>query len=173
MRLIIIFSISVVLLSCGSKTNNNSDQENKLPNILIFVGDDMTWSDCEPYGSSEVKTPNIQKLANEGISFENMFTSTAMCAPTRQQIMTGLFPVRSGAYPNHSKVYDGVKSFAHHFGALGYEVALIGKKHYGPAESYPINYGASVDMESGGAGAFWAHRRLFHSAYVRPPRMHV
>tara|TARA_A200000113_G_C8865977_1_gene354816 strand:- start:1639 stop:3117 length:1479 start_codon:yes stop_codon:yes gene_type:complete len=149
MRLIIIFSISVVLLSCGSKTNNNSDQENKLPNILIFVGDDMTWSDCEPYGSSEVKTPNIQKLANEGISFENMFTSTAMCAPTRQQIMTGLFPVRSGAYPNHSKVYDGVKSFAHHFGALGYEVALIGKKHYGPAESYPINYLGGVQHDTG------------------------
>ena len=63
MRLIIIFSISVVLLSCGSKTNNNSDQENKLPNILIFVGDDMTWSDCEPYGSSEVKTPNIQNTS--------------------------------------------------------------------------------------------------------------
>jgi uncharacterized sulfatase len=125
MRLIFTFSIVLLFCSCGLKSNNSSKQ--KLPNILIFVGDDMNWNDCEPYGSEVVKTPNIQKLANEGMSFDNMFTSTAMCAPTRQQLMTGLYPVRSGAFPNHSVVYDGVKSFAHHFGELGYEVALIGK----------------------------------------------
>ena len=132
MRLIFTFSIALLFCSCGLKSNNSSKQ--KLPNILIFVGDDMNWNDCEPYGSEVVKTPNIQRLANEGMSFDNMFTSTAMCAPTRQQLMTGLYPVRSGAFPNHSVVYDGVKSFAHHFGELGYEVALIGKKHYGPAD---------------------------------------
>ncbi len=152
MRLILAFSISLLLWSCGSKSNNSNDQKRTLPNILIFVGDDMTWSDCEPYGSRVVKTPHIQKLASEGMSFDNMFTSTAMCAPTRQQLMTGLFPVRSGAYPNHSEVYDGVKSFAHHFGELGYEVALIGKKHYGPDDSYPINYLGGVQHDTGFGG---------------------
>ena len=152
MRLILAFSISLLLWSCRSKSNNSNDQKRTLPNILIFVGDDMTWSDCEPYGSRVVKTPHIQKLASEGMSFDNMFTSTAMCAPTRQQLMTGLFPVRSGAYPNHSEVHDGVKSFAHHFGDLGYEVALIGKKHYGPDDSYPINYLGGVQHDTGFGG---------------------
>ncbi len=152
MRLTFVFSIILLLWSCGSKSSDSNNREKTLPNILIFVGDDMTWSDCEPYGSQVVKTPNIQKMANEGMSFDNMFTSTAMCAPTRQQLMTGLFPVRSGAYPNHSQVYVGVKSFAHHFGELGYEVALIGKQHYGPADSFPINYIGGVQHDTGFGG---------------------
>ena len=149
MRFIIFLSFLFLLVSCTSEKNNVKANKNILPNILIFVGDDMNWNDCEPYGSNVVKTPYIQKLANEGMSFDNMFTSTAMCAPTRQQLMTGLYPVRSGAYPNHSVVYDSVKSFAHYFGELGYEVALIGKKHYGPADSFPINYLGGVQHDTG------------------------
>ena len=90
MKLIYTFSIALLICSCGSKSNNYSNHKQILPNILIFIGDDMNWNDCEPYGSKVVKTPNIQMLANEGMSFDNMFTSTAMCAPTRQQLMTGL-----------------------------------------------------------------------------------
>ncbi|MEK9603541.1 MAG: sulfatase [Flavobacteriaceae bacterium] len=149
MRLLILLGFSFFLLSCKSQTNKKDQNENILPNIVIFIGDDMNWNDCEPYGSKVVKTPNIQKLANEGMSFDNMFTSTAMCAPTRQQLMTGLYPIRSGAYPNHSEVYEGVKSFAHYFGDLGYEVALIGKQHYGPADSFPIKYLGGVQHDTG------------------------
>ncbi len=149
MRFIILLSFLFLLMSCESKNNNIETNKNILPNIVIFIGDDMNWNDCEPYGSKVVKTPNIQKMANEGMSFDNMFTSTAMCAPTRQQLMTGLYPVRSGAYPNHSIVYDGVKSFAHYFRDLGYQVALIGKQHYGPADSFPIKYLGGVQHDTG------------------------
>lgn len=112
-----------------------SKEKQEKPNILLFLADDMTWRDCQPYGNNDVLTPNMSRLAGEGMCFNNMFTATAMCAPTRQQLYTGLFPVRSGAYPNHSRVYDGVKSLGHHFGELGYRVALLGKKHYGPNNS--------------------------------------
>ncbi len=108
------------------------------PNIVMVVGDDMTWRDCEPYGNVEVKTPNMARLAREGICLDAMFTATAMCAPTRQQLYTGMFPIRSGAYPNHSKVYPGVKSLAHYLKDLGYRVALTGKTHFGPPESFPF-----------------------------------
>jgi len=67
-----------------------------------------------------------------------MFTATAMCAPTRQQLYTGLFPIRNGAYPNHSRVYDEVRSLPHHLAALGYRVGLHGKQHFNPASSYPF-----------------------------------
>ncbi len=152
MRFIIPLAICILSMSCKLKSDSLKKQKKTLPNILVFIGDDMTWNDCEPYGSKVVKTPNIQKLANEGVSFDNMFTSTAMCAPTRQQLMTGLYPVRSGAYPNHSEVYDGVKSFVHHFEELGYEVALIGKKHYGPPDSFPINYLGGLQHDTGFGG---------------------
>lgn len=108
------------------------------PNIMLIIGDDMTWRDCEPYDNKEVHTPNVTRLARQGMCFDAMFTSTAMCAPSRQQLYTGLYPVRNGAYPNHSKVYDGVKSLPHHLKALGYRVGLIGKTHFGPPESFPF-----------------------------------
>ncbi len=108
------------------------------PNIMIVIGDDMTWRDCQPYGNTDVRTPHMSRLAREGMCFDAMFTSTAMCAPTRQQLYTGMFPVRNGAYPNHSKVYDGVKSLPTYLKALGYRVGLIGKRHFGPADSYPF-----------------------------------
>ncbi|MCH9021532.1 MAG: sulfatase, partial [Planctomycetes bacterium] len=106
------------------------------PNILLVIGDDMTWRDCEPYGNPDVHTPNLTRLAREGMCLDGMFTSTGMCSPTRQQLYTGLFPVRSGAYPNHSWCYDSVKSFVQHFKARGYRVGLVGKTHVGPAKTF-------------------------------------
>ena len=152
MRFIIRIAVCILLLSCDFKSSSLKEVRKTLPNILVFLGDDMSWNDCEPYGSKVVKTPNILKLANEGLSFDNMFTSTAMCAPSRQQLMTGLYPVRNGAYPNHSEVYDGVKSYVHYFRDIGYEVALIGKKHYGPHDSFPINYLGGLQHDTGFGG---------------------
>lgn len=108
------------------------------PNIILFLTDDMTWFDAGCYGNKDVKTPHLDRLASQGMRFTNCSTSTAMCAPTRQQLYTGLWPVRSGAYPNHSAVKAGTKSLGHHFANLGYRVAISGKKHYKPAASYPF-----------------------------------
>ena len=110
------------------------------PNILLVIADDMTWCDCEPYGSRQVKTPHMARLAREGVRFDAMFTATAMCAPTRQQLYTGMFPVRNGAYPNHSAVYPTTRSLPHHLKALGYRVALIGKTHFKPRQCYPYEF---------------------------------
>lgn len=119
------------------------------PNIVLFVADDMTWSDCEPYGHPDVATPNLQRLADAGMCFDNMYTSTAMCAATRQQLYTGLYPARSGAYPNHSYVHEGVKSLGHYFKELGYNVVLVGKRHYGPAESFPFDFLGGREHDGG------------------------
>lgn len=113
-------------------------KDSERPNIMLIIGDDMTWRDCEPYANREVRTPNMARLAREGMCFDAMFTATAMCAPTRQQLYTGMYPVRNGAYPNHSRVYDGVKSLPHYLKRLGYRVGLIGKRHFGPEESFPF-----------------------------------
>lgn len=109
----------------------------KKPNVILVIGDDVTWHDCEPYGSKIVKTPNMARLAREGMRLDNMFTATAMCAPTRQQLYTGLFPVRNGAYPNHSQIRPGVKTLPVYMKTRGYRVGLVGKTHFGPAKQYP------------------------------------
>ena len=90
----------------------------------------------------------MDKLASEGMRFTRAFTATAMCAPTRQQMYTGIYPVRNGAYPNHSKVKAGTKSVVHYFKDLGYRVGLSGKKHFGPAASFPFeNVGGGPDFK--------------------------
>ncbi len=57
-----------------------------------------------------MRTPNIDALDGQGMQFTRAFTATAMCAPMRQQLYTGIFPVRNGAYPNHSQIKPGVKT---------------------------------------------------------------
>jgi len=108
------------------------------PDIVLCIADDQTWTDAGCYGHPDVKTPNVDRLAGEGMRFDRAFTATAMCAPTRQQLYTGVFPVRNGAYPNHSRVHDGTKSMVHHLRALGYRVGIAGKTHFGPAASFPF-----------------------------------
>ena len=119
------------------------------PDILFFIADDMTSIDCEPYGNKDVYTPNLAKLAKEGMTFDNMNNATAMCGPTRQSLYTGLFPVKNGSYPNHAQVYDNVISIVQHFKKIGYRVALIGKQHYAPMANFPFEYLGGRNSDNG------------------------
>ena len=110
------------------------------PNFVIVIADDMTYHDVGCWGNKDVRTPNIDRLAAEGMRLIHMFSPSPMCSPCRQALYTGLFPVRNGAHPNHSRVYDGVKSMPHYLGPLGYRVGLIGKTHYGPREAFPFEH---------------------------------
>ena len=118
------------------------------PNVVIIIADDQTWSDAGCYGSEIVKTPNIDRLASAGLRFDRAFTATAMCAPTRQQLYTGIFPVKSGAFPNHSKVKVGTKSLVHYYRDAGYSVGLCGKRHFGPPQSFPFEMVPSGKLEA-------------------------
>ena len=108
------------------------------PNFLIVIADDLNKDSLPCYGNKDAITPNIDRLAKEGMVFENAFTTTAMCAPTRTQLYTGLFPFKSGAYPNHSRVKEGVTSIVHDLKELGYRVGLNGKSHVKPMKSFPF-----------------------------------
>ena len=71
---------------------------------------------------------------------EQCFQAAPMCSPTRHNIYTGLYPIESGAYPNHTRVHDGVESVVQYLRPAGYRVALAGKKHIGPPASFPLEY---------------------------------
>jgi len=128
---------------------SKKSNEEKRPDILFFLADDMMSIACEPYGSSDVHTPNLTKLAKEGMCFDNMNNATAMCGPTRQSLYTGIFPVKNGSYPNHAQVYDNIISIAQNFKSLGYRVALIGKQHYAPLENFPFDYLGGRNSDNG------------------------
>ena len=110
------------------------------PNVVFILADDLTFRDIGCYGSPNVKTPHIDALATEGVLFTHCFQAAPMCSPTRHNIYTGLYPVKSGAYPQSTWVKPGTKSVAHYLGALGYRVALAGKRHVAPIEAFPFEY---------------------------------
>ncbi|GAB5404127.1 MAG: sulfatase [Aureliella sp.] len=110
------------------------------PNILLFMADDMTYSDIGCYGNHDVHTPNLDRLATESLRMTRCFNSAPMCSPLRQSLYTGLYPVRNGAYPNHSRVYDGTKSLPHYLNSAGYRAALIGKRHEAPESAFPFEF---------------------------------
>ena len=129
--------ILFVGLTCLWVTGIHAGQP-KQPNIVLFVADDQFWMDSGAYGNPDLPTPHIDALASQGMRLTHAFTGTAMCAPSRQQLYTGLYPVRSGAFPNHGQVTEGTRSLVHAFRDLGYRVGLVGKEHFGPETSFPF-----------------------------------
>ncbi|MBT5816569.1 MAG: sulfatase [Opitutales bacterium] len=109
------------------------------PNLVFIIADDCTYLDMGVYGG-QAKTPTLENLAREGMQFSRCFQAAPMCSPTRHNIYTGIYPVKSGAWPNHTRVYPGTKSIAHYLGDAGYRVALSGKTHISPEESFPFEY---------------------------------
>ena len=101
------------------------------PNIVIIMADDLDSRQLSCYGGKNIETKNIDALAKEGLKFNQMITSEAMCVPIRASLFTGLYPVRHGSFQNHKSVYDSLelKSVCHYMGDLGYTVALSGKNH--------------------------------------------
>ena len=119
------------------------------PNMLFVIADDCTFRDIGCYGG-QAHTPNIDQLAKEGMRFTRCFQAAPMCSPTRHNIYTGLYPVKSGAWPNHTQAYPHVKSIVHHLTPLGYRVTQTGKTHINPREVFPFeNFGGAKnpDME--------------------------
>jgi len=110
------------------------------PNILLFMADDLSWHDHGCYGNQKVKTPNIDRLAGQGMRFEHCYNSAPMCAPTRMSLYSGIHPVRNGAHPNHSHVHPHIKTLPQYLKPLGYRVALLGKRHEMPEKSFPFEF---------------------------------
>lgn len=99
------------------------------PNVVIIMADDLHSQQLSCYGGTNIRTPHIDSLAAQGMKFNQMIASEAMCIPTRASLFTGLYPVRHGAYQNHKQVYDSLRSVVHYLSALGYRIGLTGKNH--------------------------------------------
>ncbi|MFT6861992.1 MAG: N-sulfoglucosamine sulfohydrolase [Akkermansiaceae bacterium] len=109
--------------------------DSKKPNIVFIIADDCTFRDLGCYGG-QAHTPNIDTLATQGMRFTRSFQTAPMCSPTRHNIYTGLPPVTSGAYPNHTFVPPKTKSVVSYLSDLGYTVAQSGKTHVSPSKVF-------------------------------------
>lgn len=117
--------------------------ETKRPNLVIMLSDDHTLADSSVYGSTDVKTPNMQRLAAAGLTFDQAFVASPSCAPSRAALLTGLMPARNGAEPNHSRPRADLKKLPAYLHELGYEVVSFGKvSHYRHTGEYGFDHWA-------------------------------
>ncbi|TWU59256.1 Choline-sulfatase [Rubripirellula tenax] len=110
----------------------------KPPNFVITIADDHGVYHSSVYGANEFQTPNLQRLAEEGIRFDNAYVASPACAPSRAALFTGRMPYSNGIVGNHEfELKPGVRSLLPTLLEQGYEVVFHGKvghsgpKHYG------------------------------------------
>ena len=104
------------------------------PNFIIFLTDDLGYNDIEPFGAPRIKTPNLNKMAQEGMKFTN-FYAQPVCGPSRAALFTGSYPIRIGEPQNiknlHTKLHPNEITIAEILKTKDYKTACIGKWHVG------------------------------------------
>ncbi|PQO38739.1 arylsulfatase A family protein [Blastopirellula marina] len=125
--------LGVLLFACSASQLFAAE----LPDIVLFLSDDHTIGDSSLYGSPDLKTPNMERIAKQGLTFDQAFVASPSCAPSRAALLTGLMPSRNGAEPNHSRPKPEIKKLPAYFQELGYEVVSFGKVgHYRQTPEY-------------------------------------
>lgn len=109
--------------------DKGTDGSDERPNIVVIVADDLLSSEISFLGGRNIHTPNIDRIAQEGISFNHCYASMAMSVPIRASMYTGLYPVRNGSYSNHRDTYYGTKTVNEYMPEEGYRVGRTGKDH--------------------------------------------
>ncbi|GGW35837.1 sulfatase family protein [Arenibacter certesii] len=128
----------LILTSCGLKTKKNGVEvtANSKPNIVIIYADDLGYGDVSSYGATELSTPNIDRIANEGIKFTNGYATSPTCTPSRYSLLSGTYPFRSqkarvlaGNAPLLFEV--GKQTLPSMLQDAGYFTGVVGKWHLG------------------------------------------
>jgi len=99
------------------------------PNILFLFSDQQRWDTCGCYGQKLNVTPNLDKMAEKGVRFENAFTCQPVCGPARACLQTGKYATETGCVINNIMLPKDEKTIADHLSGNGYEVGYIGKWH--------------------------------------------
>jgi arylsulfatase A-like enzyme len=102
------------------------------PNILILYTDQQRWDALGANGNTNIKTPNLDRLANEGVNFDRYFVQNPVCMPSRVSFLTSQYCSQSGIYQNGVRVPDETPTLATYLSSYGYTCANIGKLHFLP-----------------------------------------
>lgn len=147
----ILLTLMVLLsISCKEKTKETTEvpNEKKSPNIIIIYTDDLGYGDVGFNGATEIKTPNLDKLANNGVRFTNGFASSATCTPSRYALLTGVYPWRE----KNAKILPGTApliistdqmTIPKMLKTKGYHTGIVGKWHLGLGSGH-VNWNEHV-----------------------------
>ncbi|KAF4552767.1 Sulfatase-like protein 1 [Elsinoe fawcettii] len=138
-------------------------------NILYIMADQLAAPLLKMYNkNSQIKTPNLDKLAEKAVVFESAYCNSPLCAPSRMAMITGQLPSKIGSYDNASQISSDTPTYAHYLRAAGYETALAGKMHFIgdqlhgyetrlTADIYPGDFGWAVNWDEPDTRLEWYH----------------
>ncbi|WP_338088596.1 sulfatase [Pontibacter litorisediminis] len=108
----------------------SAQQQDKKPNIVIIVSDDHAFQAISAYGGNLMQTPNIDRIAKEGATFNKAYVTNSICGPSRAVILTGKYSHKNGFKDNENSHFDGSQNtFIKELGKDGYQTAWVGKWH--------------------------------------------
>ncbi len=118
------------------------------PNILLIQCDQMTRSVID---NPVVDTPNLERMADEGVTFERAYCPSPLCVPSRAAMMTGTLPSENGSYDNAGDYPSSIPTMAHYLRREGYRTELAGKMHFiGPDQLHGYEYRTTTDVYPSG-----------------------
>lgn len=187
LKLLLVLSLSLLFFTQVLSAQKGKETKK---NVIVFFVDDLGWADIGCYGSTFYETPNIDRLAKEGIRFTDAYAACPVCSPTRASLMTGKYPARlkntdwfgapqpeaAKKDPNWTKKKLLPASYKEHleldettiaevFKANGYKTMIAGKWHLGETENYwPEHQG--FDINAG--GYMKGHPNSYFSPYKNP-----
>ena len=139
------------------------------PNILYIMADQLAAPLLKMYNSrSQIRTPNLDKLAERSVVFDSAYCNSPLCAPSRMAMITGQLISKIGAYDNACSIGSDTVTYAHYLRAAGYETTLAGKMHFIgdqlhgyenrlTADIYPGDYGWAVNWDDPDRRLEWYH----------------
>ncbi|MCF6268965.1 MAG: sulfatase [Melioribacteraceae bacterium] len=157
--IIIVFIVATTgINSCISPDENQVNQKIQ-KNILLIISDDHGKYQLGCYGNDKIKTPNLDKLAEEGVRFNNAFAVSASCTASRGTILSGLYPHSSGLYGHahkwhHFSFLNYVETLPQLLKKNGYKTGIIGKKHVAPDSKFPFYLEVKSDEIMGNRDVF-------------------
>ena len=156
----------------AKKEEVNITEEAK-PNIILIMADDLGYGELSSYGSQKVKTPNLDKLAAQGVKFMDFHANGPVCSPTRAALMTGKYQQRTGVEgvitaAGHREVGLSLNeiTLAEELKKQGYITAMYGKWHLGYAEPYNPIYQGFDDFKGFVSGNIDYHSHIDQAGYL-------
>jgi arylsulfatase A len=146
MRRVFLIAVVAALWGCAGSLHQPGDPR---PNIVIILADDLGWGDLGCYGHPTLRTPNLDRMAAEGMRFTEFYSAGEVCTPSRAALLTGRYPIRSGMCHDQFRVLRrnsagglpaSERTIAEALKTRGYATGCIGKWHLGNYMNVPEHH---------------------------------